>query len=456
MRAPLHGPLQELALTDRPPATAARFPALTEHTWLRYAAFTALYAAQGFPYGLLSIAVPAYMAQQGLTPAQIGSYMGIILLPWSLKLINGPLMDRWTLLVMGRRRPWVLLAQTGMIATSFALILLPDPFQHLAWLTALGFILNFFTAFQDVATDGMAIEIIPVEQQARANGFMWGGKTLGYAGATAGGAWMLESSGLAGAMVVHTLLIALVMLVPLLLRERRGERLLPWTQGQASKAAQSLQLEGWRDIGGSLLRTIVLPVSLAAAAGIFVFNLIRGLLNALLPVMTVQELGWQHTQFSELKGAAATVAALIAVVAGGVLVERLGRTRTIMVGTGLLGAAAVAMGLLPALWSVGLTTQAFICAYVVLDVLVTVAFLALMMALCWQRVGATQFSLYMAIANMGLSSGSALLGPLQATLSYSPLFHIVAGCGVAVILLMYLVDLDKHRARVQALEESQG
>ena len=215
---------------------------LSEHAWLRYSAFTLLYAAQGFPYGLLSVAVPAYMAQQGLTPTEISSYMAIILLPWSLKLINGPIMDRWTLLAMGRRRPWVLLAQAGMIVTSLVTVFLPDPFQNLAWLTALGFILNFFTAFQDVATDGMAIEIIPVDQQPRANSFMWGGKTLGYAAATAGGAWLLETSGLAGAMVVHTLLIALVMLVPLLVREHAGERLLPWTAGRASEAAHHLQL----------------------------------------------------------------------------------------------------------------------------------------------------------------------------------------------------------------------
>jgi len=44
----------------------------------------------------------------GLTPSQIGSYMGIILLPWSLKLINDPITDRWSFLAMGRRRPWVM------------------------------------------------------------------------------------------------------------------------------------------------------------------------------------------------------------------------------------------------------------------------------------------------------------------------------------------------------------
>ena len=174
-------------MTQSSGSAPAGLPALAEHQILRYVAFTLLYAAQGLPYGLLSVAVPAYMAEQGLEPTQIGSFMGIILLPWSLKLINGPIMDRWSFLSMGRRRPWVLWAQAGMIVTSLIMASVPNPLQHLAVLTALGFVMNFFTAFQDVAVDGMAIELIPIEQQPRANGFMWGGKVLGGAAATAGG-----------------------------------------------------------------------------------------------------------------------------------------------------------------------------------------------------------------------------------------------------------------------------
>ena len=330
---------------------------LSERSLLRYAAFTLLYAAQGFPYGLLSVAVPAYMAQQGLTPAQIGSYMGIILLPWSLKLINGPIMDRWSFLAMGRRRPWVLAGQAGMIGTSLVLVLLPDPLQHLAWLTACGFAVNFFTAFQDVATDGMAIEIVPVDEQPRANSFMWGGKALGKSGAIAAGAWLLDGYGLAGAMVAHTAAVGVVMLVPLLLRERPGERLLPWTRGQASEIARHLQLEGWRDIGRSLLKVFVWPVSLRAAACMFVFSLGSGFLDALLPVLTVQELGWDHTDYSELNATAGAVSAIIGALTGWMLIELLGRQRTIAAGAALLGLASVAMALMPELWAHKLTAQ---------------------------------------------------------------------------------------------------
>ncbi len=438
-------------MTDAGAPAAGRLPALSENLTLRYIAFTLLYAAQGLPYGLLSIAVPAYMAEQGLTPSQIGSYMGIILLPWSLKLINGPIMDRWSFLAMGRRRPWVLLAQAGMVTTSVVMAFTPDPLQHLFALTALGFLVNFFTAFQDVAVDGMAVELIPVAQQPRANGFMWGGKGLGVAGATAGGAWIISSFGLGAALFGQAIVVGAVMFIPLLTREHPGERLLPWTSGQASEVTRSLQLDGLVDIGRSLLRVVLLPVSLVAAIVFFAYNLVRGFLDALLPVLTVQEMGWAHTDYSELSATAGLVSGLLGMVVGGWLVERLGRRRTIAGGVLLLIGGAVAMALLAGLWSQRLPAQAFISAYYVLDTLVSIAFLATMMAISWKRVAATQFSLYMAIANMGLSGGAALLGPLQEMMSYPHLFYVVVGCGLFVIAVVRLIDVDAHLQRMESL-----
>ena len=51
--------------TEHSARTGQSFPSLSEHIILRFGAFTALYAAQGLPYGLLSVAIPAYMAKQG-------------------------------------------------------------------------------------------------------------------------------------------------------------------------------------------------------------------------------------------------------------------------------------------------------------------------------------------------------------------------------------------------------
>ena len=426
---------------------------LSESVTLRFGAFTALYVAQGLPYGLLSVALPAHMAEQGFSPAAIGSFIGLVLVPWSLKLINGPIMDRWTFLPMGRRRPWVLAAQAGMVLCSIAIALLPNPLGHFAWLTALGVTVNFFTAFQDVAVDGMAVEIIPIEQQARANGFMWGGKTIGIAAGTVGGAWMINAYGLGVALLAHAIVIALIMMIPLLARERPGERILPWTDGDPSAVARQLQLDGWGDIGRSLFRVFLLPVSIAGALAIFAHNVVRGLHDAMLPVVAVQELGWTDTGYAEISATANLIAGLVGMTAGGWLVERLGRQRVVLMGALLMAGAATAMGLSRGAWPTGSTFGIYVGAYLALDTLITIAFFAILMAACWKRVAATQFSLYMAIANMGMSLGAALVGPLHQFLPYASIFFVVSGCALTVVTLIFYVDVDRHRHRVDALDE---
>ena len=54
---------------------------LSSNSRLRYASSAMLYFAQGLPYGLLSIAIPAWLASRGLEAGAIASYLAIIILP---------------------------------------------------------------------------------------------------------------------------------------------------------------------------------------------------------------------------------------------------------------------------------------------------------------------------------------------------------------------------------------
>ena len=427
-------------------------PTLAEHRVLRFAAFTLLYAAQGLPYGLLSIAVPAYMAARGFSAGVIGAYMGVVLLPWTFKLLDGPIMDRWTLLAMGRRRPWVLVGQIGMVVTSLAMAVAPDPFGQVAVLMSLGFAINFFAAFQDVAVDGMAIEIVPEHEQARANGFMWGGKMLGIAGAAAGGAWMLNVYGLSATMAAHAALVGVVMLVPLLLRERPGERLLPWTHGAASSEAAAMQLEGWRSIGASLLRALRMPATLVLLAIAFTHGLVNGLFEATMPLLTVRELGWTDSAYSQLAGTARIVSGLLGMVLGGVLVDRIGRRAGMTVTLLAMGAGALVMALLPALWPSLVAVQTYVIAYQVAYVFASIAFFATAMTVCWKRIGATQFAIFMATSNLGLSMGSALLGPIGDPFGYTGLFLAAAGVATVGLGLIAILNLPRHVEQLEGLD----
>ncbi len=428
-------------------------PSLTDSARLRYAALAVLYAAQGVPFGLMVVALPAYLAERGASPGQVGGLVAMAMLPWSLKLVAGPIMDRWSFLPMGRRRPWVIAAQVGIAVGFAAMSLIPDPLLNLPLLAAAAFGVNFFAAFQDVAVDGMAIDVLPIDEQARANGFMWGGQILGIAGTTVGGAWLLEAFGLRAAAMGAMAAILAIMCAPLFLRERPGERLLPWTAGRPSEAATTLQLRGWLEIGSNLLRAVILPASLLTAAAFFSYRAGVGLMNAVLPVLTVQELQWEDTRFAEFNATARLVSGVLAMIIGGWLVERIGRMRIITVtGIGVV-ATMVAMGLLQGVWQHDLTVPAFMTIHLALDTLASIAFFSIAMGLCRKRVAATQYGLYMALSNLGFSVGAGAFGSLRESLGgYPPLFFVVAACTAFMVVLLRFVDLKGHVERVERLD----
>ena len=88
--------------------TKTNIPALTENTFLRYFNFIALYFAQGVPEGMLYFGIPAWMAMNGNSAGEIASFVMVCGIPWSFKFIIAPMMDRYTILSMGRKRPWVI------------------------------------------------------------------------------------------------------------------------------------------------------------------------------------------------------------------------------------------------------------------------------------------------------------------------------------------------------------
>ena len=87
---------------------------LLDNSRIRYLTGAMMYFAQGIPYGLLGIAIPAWLVSEGASASDIGSYLAVIILPWVFKLLTGPLMDRFEFAPMGRRRPGVLAAQLGL------------------------------------------------------------------------------------------------------------------------------------------------------------------------------------------------------------------------------------------------------------------------------------------------------------------------------------------------------
>ena len=428
------------------------WPALSEHPFFRYFSFAILYVAQGIPEGMTYFGIPAWMAMNGKTPGEIGAFIGVIGIPWSFKILVAPLMDRFSFLPMGRRRPWVLFGQFGLMVSFIAMSLVPDPLNNLTMLMIAGFWVSFFGAFQDVATDGMAIDIVPIQEQARANGVMWGAKTIGTSLSLVAGTWVINNYGFQQAILTLSIAVSLIMLVPLLLRERPGEKLLPWTKGKTTPAVAKIQLDSFAKIFKSLFKVFILPSSLLMGIAFFSFNTGVGLIDAVFPVFTIQEAGWTNQSYSHIFSIVNIVSGLLGMVAGGFLSDRFGKRKMISIYLVVLLVLFASMVLLKSYWNSEFIITGFMGLYYMLYVFITIGSFAIGMELCWCRVSATQFTLYMAVSNIGRAVGASLLGPLKEAFAWEYVFLTVGVFSLVSLLFIMVLRLKKHLVRLDCME----
>jgi len=429
------------------------FLVLSEKRWLRFGAFSAFYFAQGVPIGLISVAIPAWLAERGASVGEIAVFGSVVSLPWAFKLVAGPFMDRFRYLPMGFRRPWVMAAQGALIVSLLAMASLGNlDGSSLAPLMVAGFVVNAFAATQDVAVDGMAIDILPVDERGRANAFMAFGQVAGYSvyGALCGA--LLTTAGLPVTALVCAVTVGVIFIVIAVIRERPGERVLPWTRGEASRRDE-VSDPGIGDIFHDLLRVLFLPMSLVLVGVEFLNRVRDGIAAAVFPKVAIDVVGLSAKEFTRFSAYASGSAAVIAVVLGP-LIDRFGAKRFLMVALVVGAACHIAAGLLTELWQDKAVVGA---AYILVSAagqLIFVAIIALFMNLCWTRVAATQFSIYMALANVSRAVGGMLFAPFADHLTYGEDFLIMGGLLGLAAGGLAVFDDRSHAQRLERLKTS--
>ncbi len=423
---------------------------LTESRWLRFASFTAFYYAQGIPIGLLTIAVPAWLAEHGVGLAEIAAYQGVIGLPWGLKLLAGPFMDRFAFPAMGRRRPWVMSAQLGLTLSMASLALVTEPVGQIGLLTALAFAVNLFAAVQDVAVDGMAIDVLPPSERGRANALMAFGQVAGFSSFAALSGVLLNAGGLPTAAVAGTALVGAVLVLVTLTRERRGERMLPWTVGEETKREHASETTFAGIISG-LLRALFLPMSVLLVLVELLVRMRDGIAISVFPVFAVQNLHFSSVEFSSFQGYMGVPVALIGVLFGP-LIDRFGIKRlyllALVAGAGAMTVFAItpqwwaSTGYVIAIWSIAALSNQML----------FVAFIALAMNICWSRVAATQFAVYMSLSNLSRSVGAAAFATIADRLDATGGFLVMSGLMIGAAVALSFFNVDSHRHRLQQLD----
>ncbi|MBL0105421.1 MAG: MFS transporter [Bacteroidetes bacterium] len=429
-----------------------RIPALSDNAFLRYFNFVALYFAQGVPEGMLFFGIPAWMAMNGKTPGEIASFAVVAGLPWSFKFIVAPLMDRYTYLPMGRKRPWVILGQLGLILSCIGMASVPDPLHNLNQFMFAAFVVSFFGAFQDVATDGMAIDIIPGDQQARANGLMWGSKIIGTSVSLALGSWVLKQYSFTAAILMLAAMIGVTMLAPIFLTERRGEKVMPWSAGKPSPETEKIQLHSWKIIFKSLYRVFRLRNSILLTLILFITQGAYNYMGTLLPIFTVKELGWTNVAYSQFFATAKLMGGIGGMLIGGYLIDRFGKKQMMSVYFILMILLTASFAYMKASWANTSFIYTFMITYNVLDTFATIGIFAISMQCCWKKVSASQFTLYMTISNLGRIALAALIGPIKENFSWQFTLFAFAIMITVVLILLQFLNINKHVERVDDLE----
>lgn len=428
---------------------------LSTQRYLRFASFTLFYLAQGLPIGIISIALPAWLAQEGASPGDIAYFVAISGLPWGFKLFAGPIMDRFAFLAMGRRRPWVILAQGCLLLAIFAMGSTPDPVNNIALLTWLAFVVNSCAAIQDVAVDGMAIDVLPEDERGRANAFMAFGQVAGYSGSAAVSAAALVNFGLMGAAWLLGVGVLFIFIWAIAVRERQGERLLPWTEGEASARAVALQASDWSSIFMNLLRVMFLPASILLILMTLFWRIQSGFWVTATPVIVVSDLGFSSTDYSNWSATAGFIAACLGLLFGP-LIDKAGSRRLLMVGLLGLFAIHVTASQLTSLWTENWFLLTILFADQFFGQIVFICFIALHMNICWERVSATQFAIYMAWANLARSVGAWIYGELEPHLNMGDEFLVMGlSCLLAAGFLM-VVNLEAHKEHIKELSGESG
>lgn len=480
---------------DPPPSSAEPF-ALSESQILRLISFSLLYFAQGVPWGFIGTGYVVLMTDLGLDGAAIGAAIGLAYLPWSFKILWGPLLDAVPQWRIGRRRPFIAGAELVMGLTLMAL-LVTDPVTQLPVVAAILFLHNTAASLQDVATDAMAVDLLHPEERGTANSLMWAGKSLGVVFGGGGGTLIAKHFGWNTLFVLMALIVWAIMLIPLLLRERparpddrpigRDNLKLTWFLGPF--VLVGLAMWGLSSLGDRLADQpigAIIPVvqPFAAVAGALVgwrlvdppgFAKLRasfdfaapwwGVAVAMLTPVGYALVGTAMTrllradlhlgeeEIATLTGLVDPAAGVIGALLGGFLADRLGARHALALTMMGMAACLGAWGGLPDLWASWWFVVAWTALFQGLVNAYSAASLGMFMTLSNPAIGATQFSVYMAAVNLTYSWTSPAGGAIADGYGYPTLFAVAAIVQLVTIGLLPLLRPADAEARYRARAE---
>jgi MFS transporter, PAT family, beta-lactamase induction signal transducer AmpG len=343
-------------------------------------AIAALAAASGYPNQLTEGAVQAWLKDAGASNTTIG-LMSYVALPYLLKFLWAPFVDRYPLPFLGRRRGWILATQLA-IAIALAVFALQDPHRSLTPLAVCAVAIVFFSATQDIAIDAWRTDISLPEERGPA------------AAATNLGYRLFSYLALAGALIAADYFgwrFAFLALAAGMLLFCAATVLAPTSHNvyQPRTLAESV-IEPIRELLGT-------PNALVLIAVVLLFKIGDAFANKLFTPF-VMDVGFSKSEIGAIVKPLFTAGSLGGVVLGGVFMVRLGLLRS-MLAFGVLQAVS---NLLYCLMAITAKSYALMALAVLVEhvaaAMGNIALVALIMAICDRRYSAFQYAMLSALA----------------------------------------------------------
>lgn len=120
--------------------------------------------SSALPLALSGPTLQMWYTASGVSLKEIG-FVGLAGVPYALKFLWAPVMDRWVPPFLGRRRGWMLISQL-LLCLSIASMVLFTPDAYPKTLLLLACFVAFFSASQDIALDAYTADVLPAEERA--------------------------------------------------------------------------------------------------------------------------------------------------------------------------------------------------------------------------------------------------------------------------------------------------
>ena len=416
--------------------------------------------AAGLPLLLVLGTLSFRLREAGIERSTIG-YLSWVGLAYGFKWVWSPLVDRlplpWLTARLGRRRSWLLLAQSGVMAGLVGMAVL-NPQQALEPVVWCALLVAFCSATQDIALDAFRIESATLEKQAALAASYQTGYRLAMIWAGAGVLWLaarasdIAVEGAAGSPLVYQhqawqmayLVMAASMgvglITVLLSPEPVAEPMPPaksvraWLQGALiDPFAEFFQRYRWQA---------------ALILGLIAVYRISDVVMGIMANPFYVDMGYTKDEVAAVTKVFGVIMTLVGAFIGGVLSMRLGVMRILMLGAVLSACTNVLFAWL-ATRGHDLTALVWvISADNLASGVASAAFIAYLSGLTQVRYSATQYALFSSMMLLAPKWLAGFSGVYVDAHGYESFFNSTALLGVPVVLLVWLAA---RMAPMQAL-----